>query len=168
MTRTLYLTVSGASTTDEETIPDLVRLLTAEGWDITVVSTPTGTHFHDPAALEEATGRPVRTEFRMPGTGTRLVPGGAVLACPWSFNSTNKTAYGIADTFAVALVCEMIGHGVPTVIVPKAGAPLARHPAFGRSMTELASMEPVTVLYDPDRRLPSWHEVVAALSAAAR
>src|SRR5690606_30333500 len=156
---TLYLTVSGASTTQEETVPDLARLLVSRGWETTVISTPTGTRFHDPAAIEQATGRPVRTEFRLPGTGTRLAPADAVLACPWSFNSTNKTACGITDTFAAAVVCEMIGHGVPTVVVPKAGAPLARHPAFARSLAELAAMEPVTVLYDPARRLPSWAEV---------
>ncbi|RCV53797.1 flavoprotein [Marinitenerispora sediminis] len=165
--RTLYLTVSGASTTEAEPVPDLARLLVTRGWRVTVVSTPTGVRFHDPDAIEAATGTPVRSEFRMPGTGTSLPPADALLACPWSFNSTNKTAHGIADTFAVALVCEMIGRGVPTVIVPKAGAPLARHPAFARSLADLESMVPVTVLYDPARPLPPWREVADAVSAAA-
>lgn len=45
--RTLYLTLSGASTTPEETAPDLVRLLQGEGWRVAVLCTPTGTRFHD-------------------------------------------------------------------------------------------------------------------------
>ncbi|WP_436887792.1 flavoprotein [Nocardiopsis dassonvillei] len=162
--RTLYLTLSGALTTPEETAPDLVRLLQGEGWRITVLCTPTGTSFHDLDALEELTGEPVRVDFRRPGTGVSLPPPNAVLACPWSFNSTNKTALGITDTFAVALVCEMIGRGVPTFLVPKAGEALSGHPAWDRSLGLLEEISHVTLLQDATRGLPAWRRVADALA----
>jgi phosphopantothenoylcysteine synthetase/decarboxylase len=161
---TLYLALSGASTTSEETAPDLVRLLQEEGWRVTVLCTPTGTRFHDLDALEALTGEPVRVDFRRPGTGKSLLPPDAVLACPWSFNSTNKTALGLADTFAVALVCEMIGRGVPTFLVPKAGDGLGGHPAWGRSLRELEETPNVTLLRGSTRSLPTWREVADSLA----
>ncbi|PRX96323.1 flavoprotein [Allonocardiopsis opalescens] len=163
---TLYLALSGASATPEETAPDLVRLLQNEGWKVTVLCTPTGVRFHDGDALEALTGEPVRVDFRRPGAGRSLPPSDAVLACPWSFNSTNKTALGITDTFAVALVCEMIGRGVPTFLVPKAGDGLSGHPAWGRSLRLLEEVPHVTLLRAPDHRLPRWRQVADALAAA--
>lgn len=161
---TLYLTLSAAATTPEETAPDLVRLLRDQGWRVTVLCTPTGTRFHDLDALEGLTGEPVRVDFRRPGTGKSLPPPDAVLACPWSFNSTNKTALGLTDTFAVALVCEMIGRGVPTFLVPKAGTGLGGHPAFTRSRRMLEEIPNVTLLCVSDRAFPSWHEVAHTLA----
>lgn len=163
--RALYLLVSGAST-HSEPVPELVHLLQERGWRVTVLSTPAGARFHDLEAIAEITGEPVRTEFRAPGTGRSLPPPDVVLACPWSFNSTNKTAYGLADTFAVALACEMIGHGVPTVIVPKTGAALAAHPAFERNLRALKEIPAVSVVRGEDHRLPSWRKVVDAVDAA--
>ncbi|MDT0326939.1 flavoprotein [Nocardiopsis lambiniae] len=163
---TLYLTLSAASTTPQETAPDLIRLLQDEGWTVTVLCTPTGTRFHDLATLEELTGEPVRVDFRRPGTGVSLAPPDAVLACPWSFNSTNKTALGLADTFAVALVCEMIGRGVPTFLVPKAGTGLGGHPAWSRSLRMLEEIPNVTLLHGTHRSLPTWREVADSLTKA--
>lgn len=134
---------------------------------MTVLCTPMGTRFHDLDALEALTGSPVRVDFRRPGTGVSLPPGDVVVACPWSFNSTNKTVLGLADTFAVALVCEMIGHGVPTVIVPKPGWKLAGHPAFARSLAALAETPTVTLVRGEGTGLPSWKDVVEAVEAAA-
>ncbi len=106
----------------------------------------------------------------MPGTGERTPPADAVLACPLTFNSVNKFAHGHADNFAVGLLCEMVGYGVPVVVVPHCKPQLASHPAFGASLDTLRSMG-VQVLFDPaapyESRLPSWAEVTAALPAAA-
>lgn len=163
--RALYLLLSGASVRSEP-VPELVRLLQRRGRRVTALSTPTGARFHDLETIAELTGEPVRTEFRAPGTGRSLPPSDAVLACPWSFNSTNKTAQGFADTFAVALACEMIGRGVPTVIVPKAGAALAAHPAFERNLRDLEEIPAVSLLRGADHQLPTWEEVADAVDAA--
>jgi len=135
-----------------------------------VFSTPNGTRFIDQAELERLTGEPVRSEYRMPGTGTPVPAADAVLAWPLTFNSANKFAHGHADNFAVGLLCEMAGYGVPVVVVPHCKPQLASHPAFVASLETLRGMG-VRVLFDPDapyeRRLPPWREVVDALPVRA-
>ncbi|WP_046471879.1 flavoprotein [Allosalinactinospora lopnorensis] len=167
--RPLYLVVSGAPTPEE--VPELVTLLRTRGWNVTVVSTPMGTRFHDTEQLAAAAGEPVRVDFRMPGTGRRLQPPDCVLACPLTFASVNKFAQGIADTMAVALLCEMVGYGVPTVVVPKANPQLFAHPASQQSLETLRSIPPVTVLHEPDPlhegRIPTWRETAEAVESAA-
>lgn len=131
-----------------------------------VFSTPLGVGFVDPTELERLTGEPVRSEYRMPGTGQAAPPADAVLACPLTFNSVNKFAHGHADNFAVGLLCEMVGYNVPVLVVPHCKPQLAKHLAFTESLRTLGRMG-VRVLFDPDapyeRRLPPWNEVVAAL-----
>ena len=122
----LYLVISGAPA--PEGLPALVTLLQACGWQVVVFSTPFGTRFADVAELERLTGQPVRSEYRMPGTGSRTPPADAVLACPLTFNSVNKFAHGHADNFAVGLLCEMAGYGVPVIVVPHCKPQLARTP----------------------------------------
>jgi phosphopantothenoylcysteine synthetase/decarboxylase len=160
----LYLVISGAPA--PEGIPELIGMLHTAGWQVVVFATPAGTRFADISELERLTGQPVRSEYRMPGTGTHVPPADAVLACPLTFNSVNKFAHGHADNFAVGLLCEMAGYGVPLVVVPHCKPQLASHPAFTASLETLHRMG-VRVLFDPDapyeRRLPPWHEVVASL-----
>jgi hypothetical protein len=167
--RTLYLVISGAPA--REGVADLVKRLQS-AWRVSILSTHMGTRFHDVAELAELTGAPVRSEFRMPGTGSPLPPADAVLACPLTFASVNKFAAGIADNFAVSLLCEMAGHGVPTVVVPACKPALARHPAFVRSLATLRSIPAVTVLHDTDashdRQIPSWHTAIETVHAVTR
>lgn len=164
----LYLVISGAPA--PEGVPALIAACQAVGWRVVVFSTPTGTRFIDPAELEQLTGEPVRSQYRMPGTGASVPPADAVLACPLTFNSVNKFAHGYADNFAVGLLCEMVGYGVPVVVVPHCKPQLASHPAFIASLQTLRGMG-VRVLFDPDapyeRRLPPWREVIEALPVKA-
>lgn len=164
----LYLVISGAPT--PEGVPALITACQVARWQVVVFSTPTGTRFIDPAELEQLTGDSVRSEYRMPGTGGPVPPADAVLACPLTFNSVNKFAYGHADNFAVGLLCEMLGYGVPIVVVPHCKPQLASHPAFSASLKTLRDVG-VRVLFDPyapyERRLPPWREVVDALPVRA-
>lgn len=164
----LYLVISGAPA--PEGVPALVDLLQAEGWQVVVFSTPFGVRFADVAELERLTGQPVRSEYRMPGTGSPVPAADAVLACPLTFNSVNKFAHGHADNFAIGLLCEMVGYGVPVVVVPHCKPQLASHPAFTTSLQTLGGMG-VRVLFNPDapyeRRLPPWREVIGALPVKA-
>lgn len=88
----LYLVTSGAPA--PEGIPALVEACHEAGWRVVVLSTPMGTRFIDCHLLEQLTGEPVRSEYRMPGTGKSLPPADAVIACPLTFNSVNKFAHG--------------------------------------------------------------------------
>ena len=107
----LYLVISGAPA--PEGIPELVGMLDSAGWRVVVFATPAGVRFADTRELERLTGQPVRSEYRAPGTGTPVPPADVVLACPLTFNSVNKFAHGHADNFAISLLCEMAGYGVP-------------------------------------------------------
>jgi phosphopantothenoylcysteine synthetase/decarboxylase len=164
----LYLVVSGAPA--PEGIPALIERCRTAGWHVLVFATPLGARFIDSGELEKLTGDPVRTEYRMPGTGKSVPPADAVLACPLTFNSVNKFAHGHADNFVVGLLCEMAGYGVPIVVVPHCKPQLALHPAFTASLQTLRDMG-VRVLFDPDapyeRRLPPWSDVLAALPVNA-
>lgn len=166
---TLYLVVSGAPA--PEGVPALIRACQAAGWHVAVFSTPYGLRFVDVPEMERLTGGPVRSEYRMPGTGEPVPPADAVLACPLTFNSVNKLAHGHADNFAISLLCEMTGYGVPVVAVPHCKPQLANHPAFSASLATLRSMG-VRVLFEADapyeRRLPPWAEVIAALPSPVR
>ena len=165
--KVLYLIISGAPA--PEGLPALVKLCQENGWRVVVFSTPMGLRFADVSLLEELTGEPVRCEYRMPGTGKSMPPADAVLACPITFTSVNKVASGIADNFAIGLICEMAGYGVPIVVVPHCKPQLASHPAFGQSLTTLRRMG-MHIMFEPDapyeRRMPSWGAVVAALPTA--
>lgn len=166
--RVLYVVISGAPA--PEGVAALVTGCQIAGWRVVVFSTPAGTRFADLAELERLTGEPVRSQYRMPGTGTPVPPADAVLACPLTFNSVNKFAHGHADNFAVGLLCELLGYGVPVVVVPHCKPQLATHHAFPASIAALRDMG-VEVLFDFDapyeRRLPAWHDVVAALPVPA-
>lgn len=167
MPRNLYLVISAAPA--PEGLPELIKALHDRGWRVAVLATPTGLSLHDQKQLEALTGEPVRSSFRKPDTGKDLPPADAVLACPLTFNSVNKFAQGLADNFAIALLCEMTGYGVPTVVVPHCKPQLASHPAFGRSLKTLSSMETVTLLYDPEapyeHRMPTWHQVIDTVNS---
>jgi phosphopantothenoylcysteine synthetase/decarboxylase len=160
----LYLVISGAPA--PEGLAALVKLCQEHGWQVVVVSTPMGMRFADISRLEELTGEPVRCEYQMPGTGKSMPPADAVLACPLTFTSVNKLAGGIADNFAIGLICEMAGYGVPIVVVPHCKPQLASHPAFSQSVATLRQMG-MQVIFNPDapyeRRMPSWRDVVAVL-----
>jgi phosphopantothenoylcysteine synthetase/decarboxylase len=164
----LYLVISGAPA--PEGMPELVSQCQDAGWQVVIFSTPIGVRFIDPGELRQLTGEPVRSDYRMPGTAKGLPPASAVLACPLTFNSVNKFAHGHADNFAIGLLCELLGYGVPITVVPHCKPPLASHPAFGASIATLRSAG-VNVLFDPaapyERRLPAWRDVVAALPARA-
>jgi phosphopantothenoylcysteine synthetase/decarboxylase len=164
----LYLVASGAPA--PEGIPELVSRCQAAGWHVLAFATPHGARFLDTAELQRLTGEPVRTDYRMPGEAKVLPAADAVLACPLTFNSVNKFAHGHADNFALGLLCELTGYGIPVVVVPHCKPQLAIHHAFPASIAALRAMG-VSVLFNPDapyeRRLPSWQNVVAALPAPA-
>jgi phosphopantothenoylcysteine synthetase/decarboxylase len=125
-----------------------------------------GERFIDVGELAGLTGDQVRVSYRMPDEPDELPGADAVVVAPATFNTVNKWAAGITDTFAVGLLCELTGLGVPIVTVPLVKDALARHAAFGRSLEVLRRMG-VRVLFDPEAppeaRMPSWPRVLEEL-----
>lgn len=162
----LYLVVCAAPAATSAA--DFVQLAQQAGWLVRVVATPMATRFIDSSTLTALTGDRVRSEYRMPDEPDELPLADAVVVAPATFNTVNKWAAGITDTFAAGLLCELTGLGVPVLVVPLLKDALARHVAFGRSLDELRGMG-VHVLYDPGappkERMPSWPRVLDKLHA---
>ena len=165
----LYVVASGAAPVRE--LPAFISVLTGD-WDTCVITTPEGSRFLDIAQLTALTGHPVRTSFKEPDAPDVLPPADAFAAVPATFNTINKWAAGISDTLALGLLNEAIGLGLPIVTVPWPNAALARHPAFGRSISTLRDCG-VTVILDlghlPDDDNPGqatfpWDQLRAELS----
>lgn len=165
--RVLYLVVCAAPPAVE--VGDLVDLLRESGWAVCVVPTPTAADWVDAEALAERTGHPVRSAAGRPADPESLPRADAVLVAPATFNTVNKWVAGIADTFALGLLCEAPGLGLPVYVVPHVKPPLAAHPAFGRSLATLSgwgvTVLPNEVLKPARRDQPfAWRAVVDALS----
>jgi phosphopantothenoylcysteine synthetase/decarboxylase len=164
----LYVIACGARPAGQ--LPDFIGFAQANGWDVCVIATPDGTKFLDAAHLAELTGHPVREHYKHPDEPDMLPPPDALVIAPATFNTINKLASGISDTLALDLVNEAVGLGLPVIAVPWPSAPLARHPAFQRSVATLREWG-VTVILDP-ARLPqasaepavfTWDELWAVL-----
>jgi phosphopantothenoylcysteine synthetase/decarboxylase len=140
----LYVVASGASPARE--LPELISGLAGD-WDTCVITTPEGSRFFDIDEIASMTGHPVRTSFKDPDAPDVLPSAMAFAAVPATFNTINKWAAGISDTLALALLNEAIGLGTPIVTVPWPNTALARHPAFGHSISTLRGCG-ITVILD--------------------
>ncbi len=173
-TRVLYVIACAAPPAAE--VARLVRLAQERGWDVCVLTTPSGRRFADPAALERLTGHPVRSEYKNPGEPDVLPEADAIIVAPATVNTINKWAAGICDTLALGILVEAIGKGLPVVAVPFTNRAHAAHPAFAENIARLRSWG-VTVLFDRDAQprhepgtgaspahLFSWLKAIDALS----
>jgi phosphopantothenoylcysteine synthetase/decarboxylase len=126
----------------------LVALLHERGWRVCIILTPTAATWVDVAHLEAATASPVRVNPRLPHEQDPLPEASAVLVAPATFNLINKWALGISDNLALGLLNELLGVGLPIVVVPCAKPVLRGHPAYAGSR-DLLKTAGVRVL-DPD------------------
>ena len=81
-------------------------------------------------------GGPVRSQYRKPGE-PRSRPADAIIVAPATYNTINKWAQGISDTYALGILAETTGLGVPIVVLPFVNAALAARAPFRRSIDEL-------------------------------
>ncbi|TDP93646.1 flavoprotein [Labedaea rhizosphaerae] len=142
--RVLYLMICGAGPADQ--IDRMVKLAQADGWDVWCVATPSAIeHFLDLDALANLCGHPVRTGHQR--TGQPALPkADAVVVAPATYNTINKWAAGIADTYVLTQLAELTGLGVPIVVLPFVNTALAANRVFLRSVDELRASG-VTVLF---------------------
>ncbi|SDH35391.1 Flavoprotein [Lentzea fradiae] len=140
----LYLMICGAGPADH--IDRMVKLAQADGWDVWCVATPAAVeHFLDLEALEVLSGHPVRTGHQRAGQPA-LPEAAAVIVAPATYNTINKWAAGIADTYVLTQLAELTGLGVPIAVLPFVNTALANNRPFRRSVEELRESG-VTVLF---------------------
>ena len=173
--RTICIVVCGAGPASRVSV--LVTLAHQQGWTVRVVATPTGLGFLDVQALADQCGSSVRSDYRTNGEpGGRLSAADAVIVAPATYNSINKLAAGINDTYALNVVAEAIGRGRPVAILPFVNSALAGRRPFLAAVGLLRS-EGVRLLLgagewqphppgEGDRVIDSypWHLALAAIS----
>lgn len=106
------------------------------GWEVQVVPTPAALAFVDVPALESLTGWPVRPAYRKPDE-PRSPLSDAVIVAPATYNTINKCAQGLSDTYALGVLAEAIGLPVPVVMLPFVNSALAGRAPFRRSVAQL-------------------------------
>jgi phosphopantothenoylcysteine synthetase/decarboxylase len=128
-------------------IGTLVHLARERGWTVQVIATPAALGFFDPAAIENATGNPVRSQYSPPGAPRSQIPS-VIIVAPATYNTINKWALGISDTYALGVLAETTGLDVPIVVLPFVNTALASRPPFRRSVESLRA-EGVRILLGP-------------------
>jgi phosphopantothenoylcysteine synthetase/decarboxylase len=141
----LYVIVCAAWAAKD--VGELVAMAQDDGWGVQVVATPSALGFIDVAALEDQTGQPVRSRYRRPDEPKPPRPE-AIIVAPATYNTVNKFAQGIADTYALGLLAEAPGLGIPVIVVPYVNEALAGRTPFRRSVADLRA-DGVIVL-DPE------------------
>lgn len=129
-----------------------VKQAVDRGWTVQVIATPSALPFIDVSEIEQLTGTPVRSQYSTPGAPRSRVPD-AIIVAPATFNTINQWSLGISDTYALGVLAEQTGLGIPIVAVPFVSEALARRPPFKRSLTALRA-EGVSVLLGSDAIMP--------------
>jgi phosphopantothenoylcysteine synthetase/decarboxylase len=143
--RVLSVIVCGAG--PATAIGTLVKLVHERGWSVQVIATPAALEFFDPAAIEAQTDSPVRSQYRKPGEPRSQVAD-AIIVAPATYNTINKWAHGISDTYALGILAETTGLPVPIIVLPFVNSALASRLPFQRSVEALRA-EGVRILLGP-------------------
>lgn len=153
--RVVYLVVSAAPPALQ--LGSLIDALQDNEWDVCLAATPTAANWLDLDELTRQTGNPARHDLRP----VEWPHADAIVAAPATFNTINKWAAGISDSFALGILNESIGLRIRTIVCPYAKATLAAHPAFDRSLRSLESWG-VEVLPNESIRT-GWDTILTAL-----
>jgi phosphopantothenoylcysteine synthetase/decarboxylase len=143
--RVLSVIVCGAG--PASAISTLVKQAQDRNWTVQVIATPAALDFFDTTAIESQTGRPVRSQYRKPGE-PRSEKADAIIVAPATYNTINKWAQGISDTYALGILAETTGLGVPIVVLPFVNSALASRTPFRRSVEALRA-EGIHILTGP-------------------
>ncbi|MCC5580667.1 flavoprotein [Microtetraspora sp. AC03309] len=148
--KVLYIIVCAAGPAGD--VGRLVTMAQEQGWTVQIIATPSALDFIDVPELEKLTGHPVRSQYRKPGE-PKSPRADAIIVAPATYNTINKFAQGIADTYALGLLAEAPGLGIPVVILPFVNSALASREPFRRSVETLRA-EGVHVLLGPGQFEP--------------
>ncbi|MEV4101181.1 flavoprotein [Nonomuraea sp. NPDC049649] len=143
--KVLYIIVCAAGPAGE--VGRLATMAQQDGWTVQIIATPSALGFIDVPALEKQTGRPVRSQYRKPHE-PKSPRADAIIVAPATYNTINKFAQGIADTYALGILSEAPGLGIPVVVLPFVNTALASRTPFIRSVEDLRA-EGVRVLLGP-------------------
>lgn len=169
MSRVLYLVVCAAPPAAE--INNLVVQAQIAGWNVYVIPTPAAESWLDAAGLAEITGHAIRSHYRRPDVDAKHPEPDAIVVAPATFNTINKWAAGISDNYALGVLNEGLGAGIPIVVSPYAKPTLTAHPAFAASLAFLGAhgvhITEVEALRPSVGTTFSWTSVLELLASQA-
>jgi phosphopantothenoylcysteine synthetase/decarboxylase len=145
--RVPVLTVVVCGAGPASTVTTLTGQAIERGWTVQVVATPAALAFINAAAVEAQTGNPVRSQYSPPGSARSKVPD-VVIVAPATYNTICKWAFGTSDTYALGILAEMTGMGIPMIVLPYVNAALASRAPFRRGVESLR-VEGVRILLGP-------------------
>jgi phosphopantothenoylcysteine synthetase/decarboxylase len=132
----MYVVVCGAGAAIR--VDALVGQAQQRGWDVFIIASPAALQFINVAELEEQTAHAVRSDYQTEQSVPRSLPHATVIVvAPATYNTINKWAHGVSDTYALSILAESIGLRIPVVVLPFVNSALASHFAFGRSVRDL-------------------------------
>ncbi|MET7297795.1 flavoprotein [Embleya sp. NPDC005575] len=151
--RVLYLVVCAAGPAPHVGV--LVDQAISRGWDVCTIATPAAVDggFIDPADIEARTGRAVRHRYRRADEPGRWPKADAIAVAPMTMNTVTKWSDGHADTYALGVLTEAIGLGLPIAALPFWNAAQAAHPAVDRAVATLRTCG-IHVLYGDPHVVP--------------
>ncbi len=120
---------------------ELVRLLTARGYDVVPVMTPWAARFIGPLTLETLSGHEVRVETPTSDASTGVEhislirSADLLLIAPLTANTLAKMVHGLADNF---LTNTYLAHQGKTLICPAMNTAMLSHPATQRNLEQIA------------------------------
>jgi phosphopantothenoylcysteine synthetase/decarboxylase len=141
----LTVVVCGAG--PASTVTTLTGQAVELGWTVQAVATLAALAFIDKAAVEAQTGNPVRSQYSPPGSVRSKVPD-VIIVAPATYNTICKWAFGTSDTYALGILAEMTGMGIPVIVLPYVNAALASRAPFRRAVESLRD-EGVRILLGP-------------------
>ncbi|OEV04167.1 flavoprotein [Streptomyces oceani] len=149
MTPVLYLIACAAGPSQYLDLG--VRLAQGRGWNVCAILSPSAATWWEPrmSELEDLTGHPVRSQYKLPWQSDVLPKADAMLVAPLSCTSLNKWGAGIADTVALGIPSEAVHMGVPVAVMPFFNQAQAAQPAVLRSV-EALRVQGVRVLLGED------------------
>jgi Flavoprotein len=148
--RVLSVVVCGAGPASE--VARLISLAQVHQWTVQVIATPAALTFVDVDALTDLTGSRVRSQYRNPGE-PRSRPSDAIIVAPATYNTINKWAHGISDTYALGVLAETTGLRIPTAVLPFLNSAQASRIPF-KSSVESLRREGIRILLGPGGVLP--------------
>lgn len=118
---------------------EVARCFQDAGWTVRVVATRDAMAWVPDVEVNDVTGFPTLVEQRQPGGIKRFPPPAHVVVCPATFNTVNKLAAGIADTYAHSFLSEALATGTPITVAPMISTKLWGHPVLPHSLDTLAT-----------------------------
>jgi len=135
-------------------IDKLIHLAHSDGWQVNVVATPSAVAFLDVPAIHRLSGNDVRSDYAAAGQPrSHSAAADALIIAPATYNTVNKLALGVNDTYALNVAAEAIGRHTPTAVLPFVNQALARRRPFEQAIRMLRE-EGVAVMYGPSEWLP--------------